>query len=437
MKKIFVIGAGLSSSYLIKYLKEESTKQKGQWYITIGDADIKNAESKAGGHAHCTAIAFDINNKEQREKEISAADIVVSLLPPTLHIRAANDCLKFKKHLVTASYISKEMFALDKKVKQAGVLFLNEIGLDPGIDHLSAMKMIHDLKEKGAEITGFKSYCGGLVSKKFDNNPWHYKFTWNPRNVVTAGQGTAKYLHKNQISYIPPSRIFTEISTVEQEFDAYLNRDSVGYIIPYGLEKAETVLRGTLRIKGYCKAWNVLVQLGLTDDTYIYEADNISLKKFTNSFLPKGCKNLKQFVVEYLHYEKGVNKILKQLEYLELASTDKLISKVDTPANILLSILKDKWKLEPNDLDRIVMIHYIDYVLGGKKFTQKAFLEVEGESQQLTAMAKTVGLPMGIAVKLILSDKIKARGVQMPLTPEFYIPILKELEAFDVRFIES
>ena len=434
MKKIFIIGAGLSSSHLINYLKKESEAK--EWKITVGDASIENAKKKCNGHKNCKAISFDINNKELREQEIKNADIIVSLLPPTLHIKVATDCVKYGKHMVTASYVSPAMAALHKKAEKANILLLNEMGLDPGIDHLSAMQMMDQIRKKGGEITSFRSYCGGLVAKKFDTNPWHYKFTWNPKNVVVAGQSTAKFKHNHHVSYVSASRIFSETEVIEKEFDAYLNRDSISYIKPYGLENAKTVVRGTLRIKGFCDAWNVLVQLGITDDTYIVEQSGLTIKEYILSFLPKDCKSLKAYIVDHLKYTKNIDKIYKQLLYLGFESETEKITISDTPANILLSILKDKWKLEKGEHDRIIMIHYVDYKLNGKKQSAKAILDVEGESQQLTAMSKTVGLPMGIAVKLILTNQIKARGVHIPITEEFYTPVLKELKAHGVAFKE-
>lgn len=429
-----MIGAGLSSSYLIDFLKKYSVKEN--WKVIVGDASIEQAKLKCKNHKNCLAIAFDINNKLQREKEISNADLVISLLPPTLHIKAARDCVHFKKHLVTASYISQAMQLLHKKAEASGVLLLNEMGLDPGIDHLSAMQMMDALRVKGAEITSFRSYCGGLVAKKFDSNPWHYKFTWNPKNVVTAGQSAAIYKHNGKLSYIPASRIFKETESIEKEYEAYLNRDSTSYIVPYGLQQANTVLRGTLRIKGFCEAWSMLASLGITDDGYIVQTNNLTWKQFTHSFLPKGCNNLKEYIAAFTPQKSAASRLWKQLSFLDLESDKPINMASDTPANLLLCILKDKWKLLDGEHDRIVMIHYINYTLNKKNFLQKAILEVEGESSKHTAMAKTVGLPMAIAAKLILNGKIKARGVCMPITPEFYLPILKELKEYGIEFKE-
>jgi saccharopine dehydrogenase-like NADP-dependent oxidoreductase len=271
MQHILVLGAGLSSSYLIKYLLASAKKEN--WHITVADQSLALAESKIKKHPLAKAIALDVSDKEQREAEIKKADIVVSLLPPALHILAAKECIKCKKHLVTASYISDEMKSLHNQALKADVLFLNEIGLDPGIDHLSAMEMIHGIQAKGGEIVSFKSYCGGLVAPEYDNNPWNYKFTWNPRNVILAGQATAKYVEDTQVKFIPANRIFTQTEDVNVKgygkFESYANRDSLGYIEPYGITSARTVLRGTLRRKGYSLNWNNLIKLGLTDDTII------------------------------------------------------------------------------------------------------------------------------------------------------------------------
>ncbi len=437
MKNILVIGAGLSSSYLIKYLLQHAKKEN--WHVTIADQNLAMAQQKTGKSKNASAIAFDINNKAARQAAIKQADLVVSLLPPTLHIVAAHDCIEFKKHLVTASYISPEMKALDEAAKKAGVLFLNEIGLDPGIDHLSAMAMIHQIQDNGGEITSFKSFCGGLIAPEFDNNPWNYKFTWNPRNVVLAGQATAQYLEDGLVKFIPPNRIFEQTETVKVAdyglFESYANRDSLSYIEPYGLQKATTVLRGTLRKKGYSQSWNLLVKLGLTDDTFkLHNSMHLTYRELVASFLSgANNSNVEDVFCAFLNISKN-SKEFKRVKWLGLFSNEVIGLDNASPAQILQHLLQQKWFLEKNDLDMIVMKHEIVFKQNGKLHKEHSTLIVKGESKIYTAMAKTVGLPMAIATRLILQNKIQARGVHMPLTAEFYQPILKELKTYGVSF---
>ncbi|MSQ78532.1 MAG: saccharopine dehydrogenase [Flavobacteriaceae bacterium] len=440
MKKILVLGAGLSSPWLIRYLLE-----KDKWQVTVADTNLALAQSRVKGFKKGRAIEIDINNKEQRQSEIYRADVVVSLLPASLHIKVAQDCVDYSKHLVTASYISPEMEKLDAKARKNGVLLLNECGLDPGLDHISAMQMLDKLRASGAEITGFRSYCGGLIASEHDDNPWHYKFTWNPKNVILAGQATAKFKQKGQVRHVPPQRIFTEIEQLKlgknERFDTYLNRDSLAYVKPYGLEKAETVLRGTLRGSGFCDAWHILVLLGYTDDSYTIDTTQIrTLKELTDSFLSQHNKSIQDFVWNFTnHPDDKEEELFKMLKWLELEKEIPLPSNLEypSPANVLLWHLQNKWKLGEKDVDRIVMHHSIDYSLGRKSRHLKSTLVVKGESKGFTAMAKTVGLPLGIATRLILEGKIKDRGVQLPISKTLYEPMMAELAEHGIRFEEE
>ena len=440
MKKILVIGAGLSSSYLIKYLLDHA--QQNNWSVTVADADKNIAQKKVAQNSLGTAEELNIHDDAKRNELISSHDLIISMLPAYLHMAVAKDCITHKKHLITASYISDEMQQLHTEALKADVLFLNECGLDPGIDHLSAMKMINEIKSKGGKITSFKSFCGGLVAPEFDDNPWNYKFTWNPRNVIVAGQATARYIENGELKFIPPSRVFTQTEEVKidgyGDFESYANRDSLGYIKPYGIENATTVLRGTLRRKGYSMNWNNLLKLGLTDDTFIiHEANKLSYRDFVSAFTPGyGDANLEKRVCDFLNIEMD-SEALSKLKWLGLFDDKKIELPEATPALILQNLVQQKWKLKSGELDMIVMQHILSYDLGGKIFDVKSSLAVKGEDEILTAMAKTVGLPMAIAAKLLLTNQLKSRGVMMPISKEFYEPILSELETFGVKFIES
>ncbi len=438
MKKILVLGAGLSASYLIKYLLAHSKKEN--WQITVADQSLALALSKIKKHDRGEAIELNLLDKPKRESLIAKHDLVISMMPPSLHILVARDCLKFKKHLVTASYLTPEMKKLHSAAAKSGVLFLNEIGLDPGIDHLSAMEMIHDIQSKGGQIETFKSYCGGLVAPEFDTNPWHYKFTWNPRNVILAGNATATFTENGQLKFIPYNRIFLQTETISVkgygQFEAYANRDSNGYIKPYGIEQAKTVLRGTLRKKGYCRSWNHLVALGLTDDNLILnEAATLTWRNLITALLPPSAKPLEQQLCSFLKIGRQSSEF-KKLQWLGIFENKSLGIEQGSPALALQKLLQEKWKLNKGELDMIVMQHQLTYSLNGKTKKRISSLVVKGENEVYTAMAKTVGLPMAIAVKLILQNKIKARGVVIPLTREFYEPILKELKKYGIEFCE-
>jgi len=439
MKNIFVIGAGRSASSLIAYLLEHSTKEN--WKVTVGDISLDLAKQKIKNHPNATAIEFDINNETQRQSEISKSNIVVSMLPASMHIEVAKDCIKYKKHLTTASYVSKEMAELHTVAKDSGVILLNEIGLDPGIDHASAMKVIDSIHQKGGMFTSFKSFCGGLVAPESNDNPWGYKFSWNPRNVILAGQGTAQYIENGEYKYIPYNRLFLQTDRVEVEgcgsFDGYANRDSLSYRKPYGLEYIPTMLRGTLRMPGYCKAWNVFVKLGLTDDSYKIEAsDQLTYKQLVNAFLPAGNKSVKDKLIEFMGADAN-SEVISKIEWLGILEDRKIKVANASPAQVLQDLLEEKWKLNEADKDMIVMQHQFKYTLNNESRTILSSLIVKGDDQTYTAMAKTVGLPLAIATKLILQNKISLSGVVIPTVKEIYSPVLDELEAMGIKFEEK
>ena len=439
MKNILVIGAGRSASSLIKYLLDNSIKEN--WKITVGDLSIDLVKQKTANFPDVRAIVFDINNENQRVNEIKSADIVVSMLPASMHLNVAKDCVRYKKHLVTASYVSKEMAALNEEAIAAGIILMNEIGLDPGIDHASAMKVIDEIHGKGGVLTSFKSFTGGLVAPESNDNPWGYKFSWNPRNVILAGQGTAQFIEDNEYKYIPYNRLFTLINTVEIDgygtFEAYANRDSLSYRKLYNIPTIPTMLRGTLRMPGYCKAWNVFVKLGLTDDSYRIEASNkLTYRQFLESFLPGGKNSTKEKLIALMGNEMDED-TLSKIEWIDIFK-DNLIQLVNaTPAEILQNLLEEKWKLQKLDKDMIVMQHQFEYKNSNAEIRKiKSSLVVKGHDQIYTAMAQTVGLPLAIATKLILQGKIKAVGLMIPTTKEIYDPLLNELESFGIKFVD-
>ncbi|WP_166922684.1 saccharopine dehydrogenase family protein [Flavobacterium poyangense] len=442
MRSILIIGAGRSASSLIRYLLAKSESEK--LHLIVADLSLALAEKKTQKHPNATPMALDIFNTAERKAAIEKASIVISMLPAHLHIEIAKDCLQFKKHLVTASYISDAMQALDEEAKKNNLIFMNEIGLDPGIDHMSAMKVIDEIRAKGGNMLLFESFCGGLVAPESDNNLWNYKFTWAPRNVVLAGQGgAAKFIQEGTYKYIPYCNLFrrTEFLEVEDygKFEAYSNRDSLKYRSIYGLDDILTLYRGTIRRVGFSKAWNMFVQLGMTDDSYIMEdSENMSYRQFVNSFLPYHPTDSVEIKTRLILKIDQDDIMWDKLLELDLFNPNKKINLPNaTPAQILEKILSDSWSLEPDDKDMIVMYHKFGYELNGEKKQIDSKMVCIGDDQTYTAMAKTVGLPVAMATLLILNGKITTPGVQLPINKEVYLPILKELEEYGVIFNEQ
>ena len=442
MRNILIIGAGRSSSSLIKYLLDKSYSE--DLFVTVADISQENAEKRINRHPNAKAIKFDVFNQKQRTSEIQKANIIVSMLPARFHIEVAKDCVKFEKHMVTASYISKEMKLLDKEVRKKGLVFMNEIGVDPGIDHMSAMEVIDRIRDHNARILLFESFTGGLVAPESDDNLWNYKFTWNPRNVVLAGQGgAAKFIQEGTYKYIPYHKLFrrTEFLNLDiaGKFEAYANRDSLKYRSVYNLGDISTMYRGTIRKVGFSRAWNTFVQLGMTDDTYTIEnSENMSYRDFTNLFLaysPSDSVELK--LRSYLKIDQD-DIMWDKLVELDIFNPNKKVAlKNATPAQILQKILAESWTLKEDDKDMIVMHHKFGYEIEGEKRQIESSMIVKGENQTYTAMAKTVGLPVAIATLKILNKEITTPGVQIPIHKEVYKPILKELEEYHIVFTEK
>lgn len=439
MKTILILGAGKSSTYLIDYLAD-SCIEKGR-KLLLADLDLALANAKLKDKPNTQAVVLDTEAKESRKALIAQADLVISMLPAFLHPVIAKDCLELGKHFFTASYESDALREMASEIESKGLFFLNECGLDPGIDHMSAMKIIHEAKSKDEKILSFKSYCGGLLSPESEDNPWKYKFTWNPRNVVLAGQATSRFIEKGELKYVPYHQLFKRIETIKfpglGDFDGYPNRDSLSYRKVYGLEEIPTMLRGTLRRAGFCKAWNVLVQLGLTDDSFQMQLpQGATYRQFLNAFLPWS---------ETLSVEEKLSEIIPELDFptfeklqwLGFFENRKLPKTEGSPAQILQAMLEKDWELQPEDKDMIVMQHQFEIKTekGIKKLTSS--LVDLGKDCVYTAMAKTVGLPLAIAVDLFLEGKIHGKGLQLPVSSEIYTPILKELEKHGIRFIEE
>jgi len=441
MKRILILGAGRTVPSLIKYLA--GLQSEGELQIRVGDISGDLAQQRAATFTNVEGFSFDVNRQEQLDSEIAAADLIISLLPVVFHLAVAKVCLRFKKPLLTASYVSTEMAELHKEAILNGVLLLNECGLDPGLDHMTAKSALDHIRLKlGGSVFSFKSYTGGLVAPESDNNPWGYKFTWNPRNVVLAGSEPAKFLRNGRYKYIPYHRVFTRLDPIEVEgygeFEGYPNRDSLKYRDLYELQDVQTMLRGTLRRPGFCRAWNLLVQLGLTDDSYLLEyLNDMTYRDYINTFLYyHPSKQVEDKICDYLNLSIDGPE-MNQLRWLGIFERCPIGLSTGSPAKVLQHLLEEKWQLEAGDRDMIVMQHQVGYAKDGEVRQHVTSMVVVGDDNTHTAMSKTVSWPLGIAAWLVLTGKIKSKGVVVPVDATFYQPIIKELSSLGVHIIEK
>ncbi|GAB2968122.1 saccharopine dehydrogenase C-terminal domain-containing protein [Hymenobacter coalescens] len=446
MTRILLLGAGRSASSLIQYLLSHLAAE--DWQLTIADVNPEPLQATvAPWAARARAVAFEIGQQERLHELVAAHDLVVSMLPALFHPLVAQACLHHGRHLATASYATEEIRAFDAPARAAGLTFLMECGLDPGLDHMSALPVIEEIRAQGGRLTSFKSYCGGLMAPYSEgDNPWRYKFTWNPRNVVVAGQGTARYIEQGHPRFIPYQHLFRRVDRLTVpgygEFEGYANRDSLGYRPLYGLDDIPTMLRGTLRRPGYCAAWAALVALGLTDDSYrLGNAAELPWAELLESFLPPAPAGtvLAERVAAYLHLE-ATGEELQRLDWLGLFTQQPVGLPDATPAQLLERLLTARWQLQPQDHDMIVMQHLFEYepAGGGAMQQRTSSLVVIGDDAVHTAMAKTVGLPLGMLVRRLARGEVAHRGVVVPVHPDLYAPVLQELEAdYNIRFVET
>jgi saccharopine dehydrogenase-like NADP-dependent oxidoreductase len=422
MKNIAVFGAGKSATCLIDYLTGVCIQKS--WSLTIADANIVSLKKKLIRSPGIVPVQVNVENARERTAVIQGADLVISLLPPSLHILIAKDCITNCKNLLTASYVDEEMRKLTAQIEKNGLFFLCEMGLDPGIDHMSAMKIIHGIQGKGGNIIVFRSHTGGLVAPESDDNPWHYKISWNPANVVKAGSAGAVYRQNGQVKKTSYRDLFKETGIVEiktlGKYAWYPNRDSLTYIPVYGLESSRDFIRTTLRHPDFCLGWKDLVNAGLTNDDVPVPGEIKTFSEWSKPILP------------------FLNKFNKNLyEQLGLFEDDLLPEIPRYSSRILQSLIEKNWKMKDSDHDMILMLHEFEYVLNGHKQFLRSSLVVKGENAMRTAMAKTVGLPLGIAAKLILENKISLRGLHIPIIREIYEPVLEELESQGIRFSDE
>ena len=443
--RLLLLGAGRSATSLIQYLLRHAPTEK--WFLTVADVNPAHLVPVLAAHSeYARAVPFSTEDAARLDELVSQADAVISMLPAALHPLVARACVRHGHHLATASYVSPEMAGLHDEAVAAGVTLLMECGLDPGLDHMSAMRAIAGIRARGGVLTSFKSYCGGLLAPAAEgDNPWKYKFTWNPRNVVLAGQSTAKYLENGHPRFIPYQQLFARTEAVSMpgvgEFEGYANRDSLGYRAPYGLDDIPTILRGTLRRPGFCAAWHALVRLGLTDDaTNLGNLETLTWAELVEAFLPAARLpglDLPTRVAAYLGLD-SVGEEIGRLNWLGLFTARPVGQTHATAAQLLERLLSEKWQLQPHDHDLIVMQHQFEFELDGQPRRLTSSLAVTGDDATHTGMAKTVGLPLGMAVRRLLRGETTKRGVVIPVAADLYEPILEELSTeYGIRFHEE
>lgn len=445
MQTILLFGAGKSATVLIHYLLQQAASQN--WHVVVVDADLALVRSKINSSPYSTAVSFDIRDEEQRFTQIAQAHIVISLLPPALHILVAEACIVHKKNLLTASYVDEGLKSLQSKIEEAGLLFLCEMGLDPGIDHMSAKKMIDEIRSKGGSITSFISHCGGLIAPESDDNPWHYKISWNPKSIILAGKQGAVYRENNSEIWLIYKQLFAQKRFVPiPGFGIlcwYPNRNSIPYSVLYGLEDCPTFIRTTLRHEDFIQGWKNIIDLGLTDETLLYDTSNKSAKTFFTEHLEdhKSGSAIGQKIREskILSGKSPTSDAdLNQLIYLGLTDERIRINNGNcTAADVLQLVLEQTLALQPHDKDMVVMMHEIKYTISEQAYKHTSTLVLKGTDSHHTAMAKTVGLPLGIAAKLVLNGMIKEKGLQIPLSKEIYDPVLYELTKNGIEFTEE
>ena len=430
---ILIIGAGKSATVLIQYLQQKAVEN--DWYILLADGDEAIAKNKWNNAPNGTALGIDIENNLDRQNLVQKADIVVSMLPAQLHFLVAKDCLQFGKPLFTASYVDDNMRSIASEIEAKQLLFLCEMGLDPGIDHMSAMAIIDEIHQKGGKITSFKSHCGGLVAPESDDNPWHYKISWNPRNIILAGKAGAIYLENGAIISKDYSTIFEQAPVVDLpgigHLAFYPNRNSLSYIDTYHLHGVKDFVRTTLRYPAFCIGWNAIVQLHLTDETVIDLAPNTTVKNWFESHIQQ--KGLEQILEKFTQDPA----IKVQLEFIGLYEPTPIPSQFNSNASILQWLLEGKWKLTATDKDLVVMLHEIEYSIGTRQFKLDSSMVLTGEDAINTAMATTVGLPLAMGVCAYLKGEIKMTGLHIPIDARIYQPILKSLAEEGIVFEET
>ncbi len=440
MKIVLVAGAGKSSSYLIDYLLVNA---KQNWRVIVMDADAAAINEKLNGSPKGEAAVIDLTQNDQRQALVAKADLVISLLPANLHHILAEDCIKFKKHMITASYVSTEMMSLHERAKEAGIMFMCEMGLDPGIDHMSAMQIFNGIYKIAGEITSFRSSCGGLVAPESDDNPWHYKMTWNGRNIISAGKLGAKWIEKGksyQVEYEDLFKTFrkAKFPNINKNFVSYPNRDSLKYQELYDLEEVKTFQRSTIRPLSFMRAWQVVIEADLTNEI---DAFDMLETTFADWLAAKaGISNDDNLRAAFQQKYNVDAKDMKMFDWLRIFDNRPIYMEgTKSSAEILQYLFENRLQLNMMDKDMILMQHEVDYSRRGVHYSLTSSLVVKGENKVFSAMSKTVGMPMALLAERILTNRFDATalaGVQIPIMPEVYNPILKDLEKNGIEFTQ-
>jgi saccharopine dehydrogenase (NADP+, L-glutamate forming) len=436
MKKILILGAGLVARPLVRYLLDQP-----DFHVEVASRTVSKAVNLIDGHPQGTAKELNLKNEDSLRGEIENADLVISMVPYSFHPKVAKFCIDFNKHMVTTSYVSEIMQSLDAEAKRAGILILNEIGLDPGIDHMEAMRIIHDVEEKGGEISSFTSYCGGLPAPEANTNPFGYKFSWSPIGVLLAGKNSAQYLKEGQQAFIPSENLFVDYSIIPIEglgdFEGYPNRNSLPYIDLYGIKSTKTMLRGTLRNLGWCPTMKKIADIGLLDER---EADwsGLTYAEFMRKLMNKSPDaDIREALSSHLEIPPDSD-IIQRFDWLGLLSEEPLAVTKGSALDILGARMLEKLQYEEGERDMIILQHTFDasYSEGSNERITSTLIDF-GIPNGDSSMARTVGLPAAIATKLILEEKINKTGVHIPVQPEIYNPILKELKNMGISFKEK
>lgn len=441
MNSILILGAGRCSGAMIDYVLKEA--EKHGWNVTVADTDMDLAIQKVNNRPNGRGTWLDVTKVNDRRDLIARTDLVVSLLPAHLHLEVAHDCIKLNKQFITSSHVSHELYRLGDEARDRELIYTGQKGLDPGIGHMVTRQYVDNLRAKGATITAFRSYIGGLVAPEdLEKNPWKYKFTWNPRNSVLMGQGTSQYLEDKRLKYIPYSNLFESYRKVAiasiGEFEMYPNRDSLLHIEAYGLQDIPSVMRGTLRYPGFCDGWNALVKLGLTDGSYpILNAKEMSFHEWIDAYVSsEPGSSLKDRTAHKLGKYASA-RVMRQLEWLGLFRKKKINIRTATPALLLERVLLDKWQLAPKDKDLVINQLEFEYELDGEQKQLISTLALKGEDAENTAISKFIGLPMAIFIKKYMLGEITDTGINVSMQPAVYNPVLEELKDFGIVYKET
>ncbi len=431
MKKILILGAGLVAPPVVGYLSMQPDME-----VTLCDQDESRAESLINSNPSCRARRLDVADTARLNAAVAASDIVISLLPWTFHPKIASLCLEFGKHLVTASYAKAEMREFHERARQRGLLFLNEMGVDPGLDHMLIMRAVNGIRKEGGKIEGLLSCCGGLPALECNNNPLGYKFSWSPEGALLAATNPGRYLADGSVVEVPGKTLFRHYRFIDIPgvgvLEVYVNRDALPYLKLYGIEDARSIFRGTLRYPGHCETWAHFVRLGLLNRKNMFDFSKQTPRDVLCRLVGGDNGNLMNALAG--HLEIPVQSLTpKKLQWLGLLDDRKLPLSKASAFDMFAHILKEKLTYENDEIDLLAQHHEITalYDNGRREMTSSSLTEL-GIRGGDTAMSRTVGLPVAIGVKLMAEGKIPLSGVHIPVLPEIYEPVLKELEAMGI-----